>query len=374
MTARLRAAATLVATALLMAIAGCGAATTPYTRASVVPTGTLDGQGRTLVAFTVSSANNYVNAATQAMRDQAAALNYNIKIIENSFNQTMQDQQVRQFLASGQDAAAFIYWPATNESGINSSRLLAARAPVIQINSRVLDPATKYVTAYSGVDNHAIGRTMGQSALKSVAAARAAGRKFHGPHGEPNLLEITYPSGYQAGIDRSAGFFDEIAGTFHHLATEHVKTPDAQGGFTAASQIIPKVKSQGIDYIAVGSNNMAVGVVKALVQNGLRPGTDVTVIAGDFSGDKQPLLTGQIESAVLQSPVIDGRLAVQTAAQLLATGEVREGATQIPVAASEPELEMTIPYQSTYMPALPIFRTNYATFRFWGLTLDQLEF
>lgn len=363
------------ATALAVSLAACSTSGgNTGSPASVEGTGALDGGGKTIVAFTVSTANNYVNAMTSSMKDEAAKFNYKLKIIENNFDQTQEDQQVRQFLASGEDAAAFIYWPATNESGVNSSRLLSARGPVIQVNSRILPEAEPYITAYAGADHPDIGKTMGEQAVKIADADKAAGRQFHGPDGKPNILEITFRSGYQVGIDRSQGFFGATGDTFNLLATEHVTTADAQGGFTAASQIIPKAKSQGIDYVVAGSNNMAVGVARALLQNGLEPGKDVKVIAGDFSGDKQPLLNGQIESAVLQSPVIDGKLAMQTVARYLATGKATDETVRVPVEANEPEVTATPPAKVTYMPNPVILRDGYNQFTFWGLGIDQLEF
>jgi len=38
-------------------------------------------------------------------------LGYGIKFIENNFNQTEEDNQVRQQLASGETAAGYIWWP-----------------------------------------------------------------------------------------------------------------------------------------------------------------------------------------------------------------------------------------------------------------------
>lgn len=337
---------------------------------AVTGTGSLDGGGATIVVFMPTTSNVYLGADADAIKAQAADLNYKVKIIENNFDQNEEDQQVQQFLATGEKAAAFLYWPASAEAGVNSSRLLSAQAPVIQFNQGVPEAAKEYITAYAGVSDFGIGGTAGEMALQAIGEADPS--TFHGPDGKPNLIEIPFPTGYQAGTDRSSSFADKVGDAFNVLASEPVATVDAQGGFEAASQILPKFSAEGIDYIYAHSNNIAVGVVKALEQNGLVPGKDVIVIAGDYSGDKQPLRDGKIYSAVVQSPVIEGRLAVRTVAQYLATGEVQEGTTNVAPDAEEPKLEMVAPFQTTIMPNPPIQASNFDSFKIWGLTIQQL--
>ncbi|MEU0508011.1 substrate-binding domain-containing protein [Amycolatopsis sp. NPDC006125] len=362
--------AAVTATAFLLS--GCGdAAVVP---AKVTGTGTVEGRGATIVAFVVSTANSYISTEIKAMRAEAGRLGYRLDVIDNNFDQTQQNQQVRQFLASGKPAAAFVYWPANNDTGVNSARLLAARAPVIQLNGRVLPQAGPYITARPGQDNEAIGAEMGNMALQAVAEARSRGVTFHGPGGKPNLLEITYPTGYETGIVRHQAFFDRVGDTFNVLATENVKSPDAQGGFTATSQILSKYKAAGIDFVVAGSNNIGTGAVKALQQGGLRPGEDVTVVVGDFSGDQQPLKQGLIYSAVLQSPVIEGILAIQTAARYLATGRVVDGVDRLPASADQPPVTAAAPSRFTYMPNPAITPHNVNTLRVWGRTVQELQF
>lgn len=372
MTRLRRAVVTAVASAMALLLTGCGDLS--VVPAKISSTGSLDGKRATIVAFMVSTANHYVGAEVKAMRAEAARLNYRLEVIDNKFDQTEQNQQVRQFLASGKPAAAFVYWPANNDTGINSARLLAARAPVVQLSGRVLPQAEPYITARPGQDNEAIGTTMGTMALKAVDESRAKGVKFRGPKGKPNLLEITYPSGYEAGVVRHNAFFDRVGDAFNLLSTENAKSPDAQGGFTAASQVLSKYKAEGIDIVVAGSNNIGTGVVKALQQYGLQPGKDVTVVVGDFSGDQQPLIKGQIYSAVLQSPVIEGILAVQTVAQLRSAGKVIDGTVQLPEALVQPPLSDTAPSRFTYMPHPAITPQNYESLRVWGRSIRELQF
>jgi ABC-type sugar transport system substrate-binding protein len=243
---------------------------------------------------------------------------------------------------------------------------------VFQFNQGVQEDAEEFVTAYAGVSDRGIGEQAGKSALEALEARKADGVEFHGPDGKPNLIEFRFPTGYVAGDDRHEAFVEATDGAFNELVVEPLKATDAQAGYEAASQIIPKFKSDGIDFIYAQNNNSAAGVVQALEQNGLVPGEDVIVVAGDYSGDKAPLREGKIASAVIQSPVLEGMLVVRTAAQYLATGEVQEGIHTLPSDEEKPELEATPPYKTTFMMNPPITAETYDSFMIWGMTVEDL--
>lgn len=363
----------VAAVALPLALAGCGSSTPASGSNSTGGTGSLQGDGGSIVAFVLSTSNVYIAADAEAMKAEGEKLGYRVTVIANQFDQTEEDQQVRQFLASGKKADAFIYWPANNDAGVNSARLLSRQAPVFQMGGALLPKAEKYVTAVAGQDNFTIGKQMGQNLLSAIDESKAAGATFHGIGGKPNVLEITYMPGAEAGIQRSKGWTQVAGDRVDLIATEHVATPDAQGGFAIASQVLPKYRDQGIDMVVVGSNDQGVGVVKALTQNGLVPGKDVTVVVGDFSGDKQPLLDGQIHSAVLQSPVIEGKLLVRTVARHLSTGKVADGTETLKADASEPKVENTPPSKVTVMPSPPITPGSVSSLEVWGMKIDELE-
>jgi ABC-type sugar transport system substrate-binding protein len=366
--------AAAAAAALALTLAACSGATTPSTGSSGSGSaGTLEGKGKTIVAFVVSTANNYVGADVKAMQAEADKLDYKLEVISNNFSQTQEDQQIRQYLSGGQKPAAFLYWPANNDSGANSARLLSKTAPVFLLAGALNSQNEAYVTARAGQDNVAIGKQMGTNLLEAISDAKAAGATFHGPGGKPNVLEVTFMAGYEAGVLRHQGWTSVAGKDVNLLSTENVQTPDSQGGFTAASQVIPKYQSQGIDFVVAGSNNMGAGVVKALQQSGITPGKDVYVVAGDFSGDKQPLRSGLIQSAVLQSPVIEGTLIIQTAARYLSTGKTVAGTTTLKATEEEPALANTPPSKSTIMPHAGITLKNIDTLKVWGKTVDELE-
>lgn len=379
---------TAVLGTVALGLAACGSATTPAettqptdasgTTQANEPTGTaavaqgsseLNGDGQTIVVFMPSTATIYQSDWAGSVRAETERLGFEVKIFENKTDQTEQDQQVQQFLATGEEVAAFIWWPSNSKAGINSSRLLSRVAPVIQSNQAVLPEGEEFITAYAGVNAFGIGESMGEMAS---VVREERGADFKSPEG--NVLEFTFPAGYQSGIDRSNGFAEATQDRpFNILQSEpNITGFDSQATFQTASQVIPKFREQGIDIVTAQNLSMAAGAVSALEQNGYTPGEDVIVIAGNDAGDKTPLLEGKVYSAVIQSPVIEGKLAVQTVARYLATGEVTDEVIYLELEAEQPELTATPPAKTTYMPNPPIRPEDIDGFRFWGLTYQEL--
>lgn len=332
-------------------------------------TGSLEGNGQSIVVFMPSTATIYQSDFAASAREEAKRLGYEIKIFENKTDQTEQDQQVQQFIATGETPAAFIWWPSNAQAGINSSRLLSQVAPVIQTNQAVLPEGEEYITAYAGVRAFGIGESMGEMAK---TAREEAGSALHSPEG--NTLEFTFPAGYQSGIDRSDGFQEATKDApFNLLQKEpNIQGFDSQATFNTASQVVPKFLGEGIDFVLAQNLSMAAGAVTALEQNGLTPGKDVYVIAGNDAGDKTPLLEGKVYSAVVQSPVIEGKLAVQTVARYVATGEVTDETVYLELEPEAPELKAEPPAKVTYMPNPPIRLQDIDGFKFWGLSYQEL--
>lgn len=336
-------------------------------------TGSLEGDGGLLMVFMPSTSNVYLKTAAETIKSEAEELGYTAKVVENDFDQTEQDQQVQEWLATDEEAAAILFWPASAAAATNSIRQLAAKAPVVQFNQLIQDDAKEFVSAYAGVSDIGIGEEAARNALDAVEKAKADGMTFHGPDGKPNLLEIRFTAGYAAGDDREKAFADVAGDAFNVLAVEPGPTVDAQGGFAAASQVVPQFLDEGIDFVYCHSNDVANGVVQALEQNGLEPGKDVIVIAGTSSGDLTNLRSGKIWSATLQSPVIEGQLVVRTAAQLLATGETADGEVTLESVAEKPELEDAPPAYETFMMNPQVTAENIDAIKIWGRSFAELN-
>jgi len=216
-------------------------------------TGSLEGDGELLKIFMPSTSNVYLAAAAKAAEARAKELGYTTSVVENNFDQTEEDQQVQEWLATGEEAAAVMIWPASAANATASIRALSRVAPVLQWN-QLIDPAAEEFIkiGYAGVSDIGIGDQAGKDTLAQIEKLTAEGYQFHGPGGLPNVLEISLGSGdYAAGEDRHTAFMKVVEGKVNLVGREGAATFDAQGAFKAASTAIPKYLSKGIDFIYV---------------------------------------------------------------------------------------------------------------------------
>jgi len=337
-------------------------------------TGSLKGDDKLLKVFMPSTSNVYLAAAAQAAKDEAKKLGFKISVVENNFDQTEEDQQVQEWLATGEKAAAVMIWPASAANATASIRALSRVAPVLQWNQLIAPAAEEFIKiGYAGVSDIGIGDQAGKDTLAQIEKLTATGYKFQGPNGLPNVLEISLGSGdYAAGEDRHTSFMKVVDGKVNVVGREGAATFDAQGAYKAASTAIPKYLSEGIDLIYVQTNDMGNGVVQAAEQNGLKPGKNVFLMTGTSSGSTANLRSGKITTAVLQSPVIEGSLIVDNVARYLATGESKDGEITIPSDATKPELAMEPPTRVTFMMNPSVSAENIDTFKIWDLDFSQL--
>ncbi|WP_082749097.1 sugar ABC transporter substrate-binding protein [Nocardioides jensenii] len=324
-----------------------------------------------IVAFMPSSANSYFVRYFDQAKAEAADHGYKIKIIENDFDQAEQDQQIQQFIASGERPAAVIFWPSTSEAAVNNARQLSRLAPVVQVGLQVLPEAEDYVAAFEGQDDVTVGEMAGGLALEAREEAIKQGNLDEGEPG--NLIEFSFPENYSAGAARSSGFAEATKEAPFKVLRKEYAGFDATAGFESANSLIPRFKDDGIDVVYVHNAEMAVGVVRALEQNGLKPGKDVTVVVGDANGGKALISKGKIFGAVVQSPSIDAILAVRTAVRLHKhDGESSEGVERVEPTPELPEMPDAEPKSITLMPLLEVTPDNYESLKLWDLGFKDL--
>jgi ABC-type sugar transport system substrate-binding protein len=327
-----------------------------------------------LVMFTMTSTNVYGANQIKGAQREAKRLGYNLKVYENMFSQPQQDQQVQQYLASGAKPAAVIFWPWIAAAGVNDVRLLSRLAPVIQLTQPPFPKAWPYVRAYAGAYQVLIGQVAGRMMLAARKAAKAKGLKFHSPNG--NLLVFQHPQGEFTGTARWQGFTQVVNKTgkpFKVLHTEYgANDPDT--GYKLGSQIVPKYKSQGIDFIYVSNQQAANGVIRALKENGITPGKDAYIISSDCSGSLTAVKNGETFGTGLQPAAIEGAVAVRTAIQYITTKKVLPGVFQYPASKVPPPFNANkAPSKYNYMPHIPaIGKAGVSSARLWGYTADQI--
>src|ERR1700754_1388937 len=89
------------------------------------PDGKLDGQGKEIVVLMPSRSNAYLAQWIRGAEQSAKEDNYKLTVVENNFDQTEQDAQTQQRIASPNQPVAYVWWPADNRAGLATLRRLS---------------------------------------------------------------------------------------------------------------------------------------------------------------------------------------------------------------------------------------------------------
>jgi len=337
---------------------------------SSVLAGSLKGDGKELVMFTMTASNVYGANQIKGAQMEAEKLGYKLTVFQHNFSQPEQDQQVQQYIASGAKPVAIIFWPWVADAAINDVRLLSKLAPVIQLTQEPNDKSWPYVKAYSGANQILIGRTLGEMLLKARDAAKAAGMQFKSPGG--NLLVFQHPEGEKTGTERMKGFLQVTKDApFNIIHTEYgPNSPET--GYAIGSQVIPKYKGQ-FDFLFVSNQQAANGIIRALKENGITPGKDVYIVSGDCSGSLDAVKNGETFGTGIQPAAVEGALAIRTAAKYVANQKIEGDVKQMEVEAEAPPVDDSPPAKYNYMPHAPaIGAEGVAKTKIWGYSADEI--
>jgi ABC-type sugar transport system substrate-binding protein len=358
MAAKTKTAPVILAMALALGVAGPGMAQE------------LKGDGKELVMFTITASNIYGANQIKGAEMEAARLGFKLTVFQNAFSQPEQDQQVQQLIASGKKPAAIIFWPWVADAAINANRQLSRLAPVVQLTQEPNEKQWPFVQAYSGANQILIGRTLGEMMLKARDAAKAAGMQFKSPGG--NLLVFQHPAGEKTGTERMKGFVEVTKDAPFNIIHTEFGPNSPETGYEIGSAVIPKFKGQ-FDFLFVSNQQAANGIIRALKENGITPGKDVMIVSGDCSGTLDAVKNGETFGTGIQPAVVEGMLAVRTAAKLIANGKVEGDILQMQVEAVPPALDPGPPAKYNYMPHAPaIGADGVANTKIWGFSADEI--
>jgi ABC-type sugar transport system substrate-binding protein len=323
-----------------------------------------------IIIFGPTSSNNYVAQLYKGARATAASLGYDLKIVENNFDQSEEDNQVQQQLSSGSKPLAYGWWPSDNKAGIGSQRALAqSGVPVFMVNQLPIKGTEKYWVAYAGVNDVFNGFVAGKMLLKARAALVASGHKLHSPGG--NVIVVGFPAGYSAGTDRDKGFAQATKGSGLKILGEQPAGFDPAAGYKIGSQLIAANKSKGIDLVYAHNSALDDGVIQALQEAGLKPGVDVMAVGGTCHGNIKPLVAGQEFGTGLQAARLEGVYMLQAMGRYLVTKKVLPGAYQAP-ATPNAAPPLTQVHRYNFIPNPAVYKSNVNKIKLWGFTVKQL--
>lgn len=352
----------------LIALTGCGsgqgAQATGSSVSSVEGTGSLKAkQNKEIVYLSIGMANATVVTFEKALRERLSKYGYSLTTLDANFDQAKSDALAQQYLATGKKPAGFIWQPVDPTAGVNASRLLARRAPVLQITQLPLSDAA---FGYDAVDHVETGKSMGELLIAARDKARSMGVKLHSPGG--NVLYIDGTPGSPALADRYRGVLEATKNEPFNIIARVDGGFDSDAGYKAASTAIPQYKSKGIDFIVGFNLGVGSGIVRAAKQNGLELGKSTFVVTGDCgTGDISQVESAEIYGTVVQSEYVEALVSARTILQYIATGKTTPGTLHLEATPTEPALEATPPSKQTIMAVPPATAANLGQ-PYWGVT------
>lgn len=343
--------------------------------------GTKVAEGGEVVAFMPSTTNNYIAEMVRSSRKAFEAAGYELTLYENNFDQSEEDQQVQQVLATGETPAGFVWFPADNKAGIASARRLAGTgAPVVQTNQAVLPEAKEFITAYAGENDYANGVTAGESAMKMRDEWKQEGKPLNDPKG--NIAIITYPGNYQAGVDRIKGFMDATKDAPFNVIKTIPASFTSEDSYKAVKPVWPTINDE-VDFIFAVSEFPAIGAMQAAEESGRELGEDLGVVSGNCQTNFDLFIDGDTYATAIQSPSIEGRTFAAVLMKLMQNGGKTQGPDTEQSLPADPDAEPPVsdtPAYYTYMPNPPMIgggtpaenRKVLDETRLWGGTPQEL--
>jgi ABC-type sugar transport system substrate-binding protein len=325
-----------------------------------------------IFVFMPSSSNNALAQWQIGAKAEAKKQGYDLKIVENNFDQNQQNVQVQQQLASGQKPAAYVWWPADAHGGLAAERQLSRTGvPLVMSNQFPVKGTENLITAYSGVSDTFNGKVAAKNLIAARKALLASGAKLHSKGG--NVIVIGFVAGYQAGIDRLAGFKQAIAGQGFNLLTTQWVGFDAASGFKLGQQIIAANKSKGIDFVYTMNDALGVGVIQALQAEGFKPGKNVMLVSATCHGDTSALVKGTEFATGIQPINFEGLLTINTIARYFQYGKKVLPGTEFTTAdPNKPPVLTGPPHKYTFTPNPAVAASDFKKTKLWGHTFQSI--
>jgi len=267
---------------------------------------------------TAAEAHPYVTPANEAFDAAAAEAGATVTRLSQEFDVQTGTEQLTTCV--GRNPDGIVLWPLDPQAYIPG--LIAAQdagIPVVLINSPMDDEALPYVTSFTGPDVYEEG------VLSADALNEALG-------GEGNVVIIAGQAGNGTTIGRTDGFTEQLTALGSAIEVLQVVNADfdQQKALEASRDLITRF-GDDIDGVYANDDTMARGFIDAWAESG-RSLDEIPPIVG-INGQKdafESIKAGQFFATIVQSPVEDGKLALNTIVAA-ARGEAVEPRIGIPL-------------------------------------------
>lgn len=274
-------------------------------------------QDKTVCYVTAADSHAYVTPANEALNARAEELGLEVLSLSQDFSAQTGTDQMNTCIARNVDG--IILWPLDPQAYIpGMARAQQAGIPVVIINSPMDEQATPLYASFTGPD------TYQQGGMAAEALNEAMG-------GEGGVVIIAGQAGNGTTIGRTDGFTDALEEMGSNIEVLEIVNADfdQQKALVASRDLITRFGDQ-IDGVYANDDTMARGFIDAWREaNGDAPTPPITGINGQRDAFAS-IKSGEMFSTIVQSPVLDGQLAIETMARIL-DGETVDKRLPIPL-------------------------------------------
>ncbi|MVA98334.1 substrate-binding domain-containing protein [Nitratireductor sp. CAU 1489] len=282
-----------------------------YVAAAAMLASTGLAHAKTVCYVNAADSHAYATPANEALQERAKELKIEILSLSQDFDVQKGTEQLNTCVARGVDG--IILWPLDPQAYIPGlARAQQAEIPAILINSPMGEEAKPFVTSFTGPDVYEEGE-MAADALNEALG------------GEGSVVIIAGQAGNGTTIGRVGGFEDrlkEISSGIEVLDTVNADF-DQQKALVVSRDLITRF-GDDLDGVYANDDTMARGFIDAWKEaNPSKPTPPIVGINGQKDAFES-IRTGEMHATIVQSPVEDGRLAIETMARILDGEEVKD--------------------------------------------------
>jgi ribose transport system substrate-binding protein len=265
---------------------------------------------KTVCYVTAADSHAYATPANKALEARAKELGLEILSLSQNFDVQTGTDQLNTCIARRVDG--IILWPLDPQAYIPGlARAQQANIPAILINSPMAEQANAFIKSFTGPDVYEEGKMAADSLSKAL-------------NGQGGVVVIAGQAGNGTTIGRVDGFKQQLAdiGSKIEILDTVNADFDQQKALVASRDLITRFGDK-ITGVYSNDDTMARGFIDAWKE--ANPGKPTPPIVG-INGQKdafESIRSGEMYSTIVQSPDEDGKLAINTMAEILDGKDVK---------------------------------------------------
>jgi ribose transport system substrate-binding protein len=277
-----------------------------------------DASGKRVAVFLGPTQDKFLGGIGKGFSDAATAKGMKVTVFSSPFDPALEAQQIDDAIAQKYDM--LVVQPISQKAIVPPlTRAKAAGIPVVLVAVPLTDESSQdlYVT-YTGQDDREYGRIAGEAMAKQLIDS---GRS------KANIAIIAGAMDEGKAPIRQKAFVDAIKS---HPGLEVVTTEDVKWNpvtaETSTGQLLAKYAGQGIAGIYGMNDTLANATIQAVTAAGMTAGTkasDIVIVGGNCqSVGIENIKNGTMAATVYDSPIEEGQMAADKAAEYFAGGKL----------------------------------------------------